>query len=104
MKTLLCTLFIPLFGMSQISNLQQRVESPIRAVTLYLDGAEINQQKTIDLNAGITSVVFTNLSSRLIPKSIQVNVGERVRVLSASEKLNFLKGYSESAQVKQLKD
>ncbi|MBA2612289.1 MAG: DUF4139 domain-containing protein [Bacteroidetes bacterium] len=103
-KNIFYFLVIPFLGFSQIQNPEQRIETPIKAVTLYLDGAEVNQQKQINLNAGITSVVFTNLSSKLIPKSIQVNVGENISVLSVSEKLNFLSLNAESAKVKQLKD
>lgn len=104
MKNLALFLFIPIFGFSQVQNPEQRVETPIKAVTLYLDGAEVNQQKQVNLNAGITSVVFANLSSKLIPKSIQVNVGEGVSVLSVTEKLNFLTATTENIKVKQLRD
>lgn len=104
MKNLFYLLVIPFLGFSQTQNPEQRFETPIKAVTLYLDGAEVNQQKTVNLNAGITQVVFTNLSSKLIPKSIQVNVGESISVLSVSEKLNFLSLNAESAKIKQLKD
>jgi uncharacterized protein (TIGR02231 family) len=104
MKNIFYLLVIPFLGFSQTQNPEQRIETPIKAVTLYLDGAEVNQQKQVNLNAGITQVVFTNLSSKLIPKSIQVNVGESISVLSVSEKLNFLSLNAESAKVKQLRD
>ncbi len=103
-KILFCLIAFPFLGISQTQNPEQRIETPVKAVTLYLDGAELNQQKTVNLNAGITQVVFTNLSSKLIPKSIQVNVGEGVSVLSISEKLNFLSLNAESVKIKQLKD
>jgi uncharacterized protein (TIGR02231 family) len=103
-KYLFLLIAIPFTGFSQLQNPEQRIETPVKAVTLYLDGAEINQQKTVNLNAGITSVVFTDLSSKLIPKSIQVNVSEGISVLSVSEKLNFLSVNAESIKVKQLKD
>ena len=103
-KILFCLIAIPFLGSAQTQNPEQRVETPVKAVTLYLDGAEVNQQKTVNLNAGITQVVFTNLSSKLIPKSIQVNVGESISVLSISEKLNFLSLNAESAKVKLLRD
>ncbi|PBQ34242.1 hypothetical protein CNR22_21530 [Sphingobacteriaceae bacterium] len=104
MKRIIMLLMVPVLTFSQAQNPEQRVESPVKAVTLYLDGAEINQQKSVNVNAGITSIVFTNLSSKLIPKSIQVNVGEGISVLSVSEKLNFLSSSNESAKTKQLKD
>lgn len=103
-KILFCLIAFPFLGSAQSQNPEQRIETPVKAVTLYLDGAEVNQQKTVNLNAGITQVVFTNLSSKLIPKSIQVNVGEGVNVLSISEKLNFLSLNAESIKIKQLRD
>lgn len=103
-KILFCLITFPFLGSAQTQNPEQRIETSVKAVTLYLDGAEVNQQKTVNLNAGITQVVFTNLSSKLIPKSIQVNVGEGVNVLSISEKLNFLSLNAESIKIKQLKD
>ncbi|MBA3683122.1 MAG: DUF4140 domain-containing protein, partial [Bacteroidetes bacterium] len=103
-KHLFLLIAIPFFGTAQTQNPEQRIETPVKAVTLYLDGAELNQAKTVNLNAGITQVVFTNLSSKLIPKSIQVNMSENVSVLSVSEKLNFLSLNAESAKVKQLRD
>lgn len=104
MKHLFYILWLPVFGFAQIQNPEQRVETPAKAVTLYLDGAEINQQKQITLNPGMTSVVFTNLSSKLIPKSIQVNAGENISVLSVTEKLNFLNSTTETLKIKQLRD
>ncbi len=104
MKSFLCLLMFPLFAVSQSSNPEQRVETPVKAVTLYLDGAEVSQQKSLSLNAGVTSVVFTNLSSKLIPKSIQVNVSEGVSVLSVSERLNFLSYKTENAREKLIND
>lgn len=88
-ETIFCLILIPFLGISQQSNPEQRIATPIKAVTLYLGGAEINQQKMVNLNARITSVVFANLSSKLIQKSIQVNVGEGISVLSVSEKTQF---------------
>lgn len=104
MKQFFYLALLPLLSVSQTQNPEQRIETPVKAVTLHLDGAEINQQKTVNLNAGITSVVFTNLSSKLIPKSIRVNVGEAVSVLSVSEKLNFLDLNAESGKIKQIRD
>ncbi|MCC6369641.1 MAG: DUF4139 domain-containing protein [Bacteroidia bacterium] len=104
MKKLICIAFFPLLGWAQTQNPELVVETQVKEVTLFLEGAEINQQKQINLNAGITQVVFTNLSSKLIPKSIQVNVGQGVDVLSISEKLNYLTPKAESARIRQLRD
>jgi uncharacterized protein (TIGR02231 family) len=104
MKNTIIFLLLPFLVCAQSSNPELRVEAPVKAVTLYLDGAEVAQQKAVNLNTGLTKVIFTNLSSKLIPKSIQVNVGEGVSVLSITEKLNFLSSGEENFNQKQLKD
>lgn len=81
-----------------------QVNVPVKSVILYLDGAEVTQNKSVNLNAGRTLVTFTGLSPKLIPKSIQVNVGNEIIVLSVSDKINFLTEQKETPRIKQLKD
>lgn len=80
------------------------VNTPVKSVILYLDGAEVTQNKLINLNAGRTLITFTGLSPKLISKSVQVNIGSDVVVLSVSDKINFLSEQIETTRVKQLKD
>lgn len=81
-----------------------QVKTPVKAVTLYLDGAEIAQSKPVTLNPGRSMITFVGLSPKLISKSIQVNVGTDVVVLSVSDKINFLNTSKETPRGKQLKD
>jgi len=81
-----------------------QINVPVKSVILYLDGAEVSQSKAVNLNAGRTMVTFTGLSSKLISKSIQVNVGTDVTVLSVSDKINFLSEQKQTPRVKQLRD
>lgn len=81
-----------------------QVNVPIKSVILYLDGAEVNQVKSVYVNAGRTLVTFTGLSPKMISKSIQVNVNNDVTVLSVSDKINFLVEQKQSPRVKQLRD
>ena len=81
-----------------------QVKTTVKSVLLYLDGAEIYQTKQINLNAGRTIIVFTGLSSKLISKSIQVNVGPDVTILSVSDKINFLNELKETPRTKQIRD
>jgi uncharacterized protein (TIGR02231 family) len=80
------------------------VSAPVKSVILYLDGAEVSQSKALSLNAGRSLITFTGLSPKLISKSIQVNVGSEVVVLSVSDKINFLTENTETPRVKQLRD
>ena len=80
------------------------VNTPIKSVILYLDGAEVNQSKPVNLNAGRTMITFTGLSPKFISKSIQVNVGTDVTVLSVSDKINFMSEQKQTPRIKQLND
>jgi uncharacterized protein (TIGR02231 family) len=87
---------------SQTENIQVNV--PVKSVILYLDGAEVTQTKQVSINPGRTLVTFTGLSPKLISKSIQVNVGTDITLLSVSDKINFLSERKETPRIKQLKD
>jgi len=77
---------------------------PVQSVIVYLDGAEISQSKKISLTPGRNMLVFTGLSQKLISKSIQVNVGSDVSILSVSDQINYLAKQEDIPRVKQLKD
>jgi hypothetical protein len=81
-----------------------QVKTNVKSVILYLDGAEISQTKQLNLNAGRTVIMFTGLSPKLISKSIQVNIGSDVTVLSVSDKINFLSEPKETPRTKQIRD
>ncbi|MBA3663726.1 MAG: DUF4139 domain-containing protein [Bacteroidetes bacterium] len=81
-----------------------QVKTPVKSVTLYLDGAEVAQSKQVNLNPGRSLITFTGLSPKLISKSIQVNVPADVVVLSVSDKINFLITEKLTPRGKQLKD
>jgi uncharacterized protein (TIGR02231 family) len=106
MKTpTLFSLALVLFANAKAQNTDNvSVNAPVKSVILYLDGAEISQNKNMTLNPGRTLITFTGLSPKLISKSIQVTAGNDVTVLSVSDKINFLTENIESPRVKQLKD
>ena len=88
---------------SNIDN-EQRFKAPVESVVVYLDGAEVTHNKTVTLEAGRNSIVFTGISTRLISKSIQINAGSEVSILSISDKKNYLNTNIETLKTKQLKD
>jgi uncharacterized protein (TIGR02231 family) len=102
-------LFTLLFSVS-ISTLfagndnEQRIKAPVESVVVYLDGAEVTHTKTITLEAGRNAVVFRGISSYVISKSIQINAGNDVSILSISDKINYLTAGTETPKTKQLKD
>ena len=83
---------------------EQRIKAPVESVVIYLDGAEVNQSKTVTLEAGRNTIIFTGISTRLVSKSIQINAGVDASILSISDKINYLSATAETPKTKQLKD
>jgi len=105
MKKFIIALSVLSFGTSFSQNTENiQVKVPVKSVTLYLDGAEVAQSKQVNLNPGRTIITFTGLSPKLISKSIQVNVGTEISVLSVSDKINFLTENKETPRTRQIKD
>lgn len=83
---------------------EQKIKTPVESVVVYLDGAEITQSKSITLEAGRNTIIFTGISARLVSKSIQINAGLDASILSISDKINYLESAVETPKIKQLKD
>lgn len=103
-------IFTSLFAISIISlsaqntDNEQRIKAPVESAVVYLDGAEVTHNKTITLEAGRNAIVFTGISTRLIAKSIQINAGSSVSILSISDKKNYINTNTETSKAKALKD
>jgi uncharacterized protein (TIGR02231 family) len=99
--------FLGLFIMNSFAatgDNEQRVKAPVESVVIYLEGAEITQAKTVQLEAGRNTIIFTGISSKLISKSIQINAGPDASILSISDKINYLGTDNLSPKARQLKD
>ncbi|HXB39611.1 MAG TPA: DUF4139 domain-containing protein [Bacteroidia bacterium] len=103
-------LFISFFSLSLLNTFagvgdnEQRLKVPVESVVVYLDGSEITQSKSVILEAGRNTLVFTGISSRLLSKSVQINAGLDVSILSISDKINYMNMAVETPKIKQLKD
>ncbi len=102
-KTAICFLASTTMAIAQ-NNPTQNLSTQVKSAIVYLDGAEISQSKTVNLNAGRTVLTFIGLSSKLISKSVQATATGDVTILSISDRINYLNPSKESARVKQIKD
>lgn len=76
-------LFTPMAAFAQ--ERQFTANSSIKNVILYLYGAQVNREATVDLDNGTTQLVIPGLSSKLNEGSIQVSADNRqVKILSVS--------------------
>lgn len=88
MKHILILLFISALNHWAYSN--QKIKSSLNQVTVYLAGAELKYEHQVKLKKGENKLVFSNLSSVMIPKSIHVSVSEGVEIVSVTEESDFL--------------
>lgn len=88
------------FAQEQIIQVTPIVQSAV----IYLDGAELYHSKQLNVNAGRTQLIFNNISSKVISKSIQVTASGDVNILSVTDKLNYLELAENSSAPIQLKD
>ncbi|HWY34438.1 MAG TPA: DUF4140 domain-containing protein, partial [Nitrosopumilaceae archaeon] len=107
MRNTLTLLLLYSFGFSivaQTSQQTQIINVPVQSAILYLEGAELTQNKTLNLTPGRVGITFAGISSKLVSKSVQVTASGDVTILSVSDKLNYLSTQKESPRIKQLKD
>lgn len=79
-------------------------ESVIKEVTVYQNGAKIVNEAWVNLPAGNSEVVFTDLTSSLRQNSVQVEVQGNAVLLSATSRINYMKQNESSRQVKVWQD
>lgn len=102
MKTSLTIVLCLLIGMiwAQEPN-SKEIKTEVSEVTVFIDGAQVTRKKTVDVEAGKTTLKFTNLSPFIDAQSIQVKAHGEVTVLSVNHQQNFL---DKSAKSKELSD
>ncbi|MEM9835975.1 MAG: mucoidy inhibitor MuiA family protein [Bacteroidota bacterium] len=73
--------------------------SEVTAVTVYLQGAQVNRTASVPLVAGRQTLVFTNLTTKADPESVQFSLnGAEVQVLSVRHRINFVDKAEEDAE------
>ncbi len=76
---------------------EKEVNAPIEEVRIHLQGAEIIRTDRVTLPKGKHKLVFTGLSPKMNPSSIQISTeGDEVNMLSTTSRINFLKDKEES--------
>lgn len=91
---LLFFLLLPFTGIAQ--DHQQKIETPVSSVIVYLTGGEFMHRKQVTLSPGRNELVFVGLSAHLIAKSIQFTATGDVAVLAISNRVDYLFGQKKS--------
>jgi hypothetical protein len=94
---LFCLIFGNIFG-QEIT--EKEIETNVSEVTVFIEGAQITRQKTVELAQGETVLKFNNLSPFIDAKSVQVKANGDITVLSVNHQQNFLEELEKSDEVK----
>lgn len=84
------TIFIIYFSALSYGQSAQNVETKIKQVTVYLQGAQIQRDQKVSFPSGKSIVKFTSLSPYIDEKSIQVKAAGNFTILSVNRHLNYL--------------
>ena len=96
-------LFAPFF--LHAGDNEQKIEAPIKSVTVYLTGVEVMHEKTVTLQPGRNELHFIGLTSKLVPKSIQFTATGEVSLLAISNHIDYMYGQKKNdARLNQLTD
>ena len=83
---------------------QKNVNSKIKKVTVFLQGAQIYRTATTSLKKGRTDVVFSGLSTRLLANTVQVKGKGNFTIMSVHHQINYLKKAKLDKRIKQMQD
>ena len=103
MKTLniLLACLLSVNAFSQDLN-EKKISSEVNEVTVFLDGAQVTRQKTMDLGKGKYLLKFTNLSPFIDAKSVQVKAEGNISVLAVNHQQNYLDQMQKSEEMELL--
>jgi len=98
----LITILSPLCLKSQSDNSTIKTASKIVEVTVFQRGAQIKRKGLVKLKAGRNKVVFENLSSSIIPNTVQVKSNLNLTLISVNERSNYLNTVEKNPKLREL--
>jgi len=91
LRVCLITIFCLLLnGKLHAAEQEQRIQSTITNVTVFLNQAQVTRVAKVNLQAGVTQLIFDRVSPFINLNSIQVKTESSLTLLSVSQRNNFL--------------
>ncbi|UZO80704.1 DUF4139 domain-containing protein [Aquimarina sp. ERC-38] len=104
MKKTISLFLFTLINLVSIAQTEKLIDSEIKKVTVYQEGAEIMRQANINLQKGKTTLIFKGLSSKLDSKSIQAKGDNDLMIVSISQNIDYLNKVKISSEIEQLEN
>ena len=102
MKNFLLFSAIVLLQLSLSAQTEKMVESTIKDVTVYQQGVQISRIGKCNLTKGKTTLVFSGLSSKIDPKSIQAKATNDMMIVSVTHSIDYLNKNKASKEIENL--
>ncbi len=78
------------------------LNSRIKRVTVFLEGAQVTRQSTVNLRPGVSILKLTGISNAIQEQSIQAQGTNGIKILSVSFKINYLDELKKPEKISQL--
>lgn len=104
MKKLLFGALIACSLQAQAQNVDKPVKSNVKAVTVFLNRAQITNNAQVYLPTGTTTLIFEELSTKIDKQSIQVSAKGNLTIMAVKHQINYLRNQSKAQKIKFLED
>src|SRR5277367_1688805 len=101
-RKLLLALAILLIAIASKAD-DQKVESKVQKVIVFLNGAQVTRTAMVNVNAGTSTLVFGNISPGIDVQSIQVRANGEFTILSVKHEMNYLNEQVKQKHLEELK-
>ncbi len=102
MKKMLTVFFASLIALS-LQAAEKQIPSTLTKVKVYLSGAQVTREATTTFEKGVSQIVFSGLSEKIDPRSVQVNGRGQFFIASVTYRQNYLENKTRSAEVSSLR-
>jgi uncharacterized protein (TIGR02231 family) len=83
---------------------EKEVKSEIKAVTVFLKGAQVTRKANVTISSGNSELTFVGLSPQIDKNSIQVKGDNNFTITSVNHQMNYLDKGSTSPEVQRMED
>ena len=80
----------------------QPVVSVVKEVTIFQNGAQVTRTGTHRVSAGRSELVFKDLSTHILEKSIQLKAEGEITIMSVRFQMNYLEAAGKQGEIKSL--
>lgn len=102
MKKIITIIATLLFTGAMAQGPEVIVESEIKSVTVFLNGAQINREASVKIPAGKSTLVFVGLTQYLNVNSIQLQGSDEFTIVSVNNRTNYIDGMKNNPEVDEL--